>query len=297
MKLDMAMLRIDAEGVSAEIEKFIREKARDFSKGGVVVPVSGGLDSSVVAGLCVRAVGKDKVVGLMLPEKEGNPDAKKYALLLCRKLGIRHEEIDISNVLKAFGNYDFVLSKIPSRLLKKVAVGGFLGLYNPLKDGLKGKGGAFVRKGMSYLYLKNRVRFVFACKYAEENNLLLAGSAHKSEDMVGLFVKFGVDDLADIMPLKNLFRSQVLQVGEHIGIPQEILSRKPNPDIIPGVENKYWLFLRLAPEKVDLVLLGLEKGMKKEQIARDAGLPLKKVEEIEELTKISFHMRNPNLAP
>ncbi|HDP73699.1 MAG TPA: NAD(+) synthase [Candidatus Woesearchaeota archaeon] len=297
MKLGAEALKIDCEKVSGRIERFIIKNVKNLSKKGVIVPVSGGLDSSVVAGLCVRAVGKDKVFGLMLPEKEGNPDAKKYALLLCRKLGICHEEIDISNVLKAFGNYDFVLSKIPSRLLKKVAAGSFLSLYNPLKDGLKGKGNAFVRKGMSYLYLKNRVRFVFACKYAEENNLVLAGSAHKSEDMVGLFVKFGVDDLADIMPLKNLFRSQVLQIGKHIGIPQEILSRKPNPDIIPGVEDKYWSFLRLAPEKVDLVLLGLEKGMKKEQIARDVGVPKKKVEEVEELTKISFHMRNPNLAP
>jgi NAD+ synthase len=299
MKLSGKVFQIDSRRVSGIIEDFIRKELEAMNRGGIVVPISGGLDSSVVAALCAHAVGKDRVVGLMLPEKEGNPEAKLFSEILIEYLDIERKEIDISRELEIFGTYEFALSRIPTRFLKKYAVKGVLNFSktNPFWRGMRGEGGEFVRKGIAHFYIKNRVRFVVACKFAEENGLMLVGSAHKSEDMVGLFVKYGVDDLADVMPLKNLYRSHILQLAEYLGIPREIIERPPNPDIIPGVEDKYKDMLGLESETLDLILYGFENNMSCSEIAMELNLKEKKVEEIKKLIEATRHMRHHSRGP
>jgi len=299
MQLSKESLNIDAAKVAGEISYFIEEKLVEFNRKGIVVPISGGLDSSVVAGLCVNAVGNKKVIGLMLPEKQGNPEAEKYSNELAASLKIKTKKIDISKALDVFGTYDFALSKIPTRSLKQIAVKSFLNLSktNPFLKGIRGQGSRVVHEGMANFYVKNRVRFVFCCKFAEVNNLLLAGSAHKSEDLVGLFAKFGVDDLADIMPLKNLYRTQILQIGKYLNIPESIIKRTPNPDIIPGVKDKYKDILGIDSENLDLVLWGLENNMPAREIARQLNLNERKINEVSDLINSTAHMRNHSLSP
>jgi NAD+ synthase len=125
-------------------------------------------------------------------------------------------------------------------------------------------------------------------------NFLVAGCAHKSEDMVGLFVKFGVDDIADIMPLKTLYRSHILQLAEFLGVPVEILNRTPNPDIIPGVSDKYMDILGLPCDMLDLILYGIEHGMNDEIIAAQLNLPEGRVVDIRNLIHQTEHMRSPS---
>lgn len=299
MMLSKEVLRIDACRVSESIEDFMKKKCKEMNRKGIVVPISGGLDSSVVAALCVRVSGKENVVGLMLPEREGNPDSEVYSRILADFLNIPTKRIDISDALQVLGTYDFSLSKIPTRFLKEIFVKSVFTLphMNPFMSGIRGEGGEFIRKGMAHFYIKNRVRFVVACKFAEEHNLMLAGSAHKSEDLVGLFVKYGVDDLADVMPLKNLFRSQIMQLAQYLGIPEEIIERTPNPDIIPGVEDKYRDMLGIEPEKLDLILYGLENDMTCSEIAMELNLKEQMVEEIKELVEATHHMRDHSRGP
>lgn len=299
MTLSGKIFQIDARRVSGIIEDFIRKELGAMNRGGIVVPISGGLDSSVVSALCVHAVGKDRVVGLMLPEREGNPEAELYSEILIESLDIERKEIDISRELEVFGTYEFALSRIPTRFLKKFAVKGALNFSkaNPFWRGMRGEGGEFVRKGMAHFYIKNRVRFVVACKFAEENSLMLVGCAHKSEDMVGLFVKYGVDDLADVMPLKNLYRSHILQLARYLGIPHEIIIRPPNPDIIPGVEDKYKDMLGLESETLDLILYGLNIKMPSKIIARELKIKEQMVKDIEGLSAATYHMRNHSRGP
>ncbi len=299
IEISPASLKIDAAGAAAVIRPFIRDKMVALRRTGIVVPVSGGLDSSVTAALCVDAVGSDKVVGLMLPEKQGNPEASRFGRQIAEYLKIRTETINISPMLRALGTYRFALSFLPGRRLKESVVRSFLDRPGEslFIKALKGEGDRLVRHGVASFYTKQRIRLVATCKYADENNLMVVGSAHKSEDLVGLFVKFGVDDAADVMPLKNLYRSHVLQLAEWLGIPAEISGRTPNPDLIPGVSDKYRDILSVPFEEVDLILYGIEHDVPTEDIAAGTGIDEERVQRVVELYELSEPMRHPSMAP
>jgi len=153
------------------------------------------------------------------------------------------------------------------------------------------------RKALASIYAKQRLRMVVTCHYADLNRLMVVGSAHKSEDLLGLFVKFGVDDMADLMPLKNFFRTQVLMIARKIGVPEEILRRTPNPEMIPGVEDKYNDVLHVSSANIDLILWGIENGINDEDIATAVRLPVSKITQLRELVHLSAHMRAPSQFP
>ena len=295
--LDAKAFAIDAKKHASIIEGFIADAVAKLSREGVLVPISGGLDSSVVASLSVRAVGNKAVTGILLPEKQGNPEAERYAGLIASSLGIETHTVDISKALAALGAYDFVLSRVPGRRVKARLVRSFNRGGNKILEIHRGTKSRLIRQGSASFFIKQRVRLVATYKYAEEHNLLVCGSAHRSEDMVGLYVKFGVDDAADVMPLKNLYRTQILQLGEYLGLPAEILERSPNPDVIPGVTDKYRDILGIESARVDLILLGIERGMKSGEIAKQTSVPETDVATIEELVHATAHMRNPSMAP
>ncbi len=299
MKLSKDLLTIDAKKTADTIEDFIKKEVKDINRDGIVVPISGGLDSSVVVSLCVKAVGKDNVVGLMLPERQGNPDAEKYALKVADLLGIRTKKISISGILRAMGTYGFILSYVPTKKLRDFLAKKFMGgsKGNMLIESLRGAKSGLVRNAMASIYSKQRIRAAVAYKFADENNLLVVGCAHKTEDLVGLFVKFGVDDEADIMPIKNLFRSQILQLADYLGLPEEITGRTPNPDVIPGIDDKYLGMLGIPADRIDLVLYGLTHDLDSDDIANQLGIPREKVKEVRELIHLSDHMRHGSRAP
>jgi NAD+ synthase len=299
MELTQGVFAIDCAAICAKIEAFLREKTTELRRDGIVVPISGGLDSSVVVSLCVRAAGKEHVIGLMLPEKKGNPDALAFAAGLAEQLGINTTAIDISPILFAIGTYQFISNKVGPSVVVKTIIQKFM--PNTIKtyflDGIKGTKNRLVREGMASIYTKHRVRMVVTYKYAEERNLLVAGCAHKSEDLLGLFTKFGIDDNADVMPLKNLYRSHILQIARYIGVPNEIIGRKPNPDMLPGIEDKYFDVLGIPADTADLILYGLEHALPCEEIASQLRIEPGKVFEIKELIQLTAHMRNPSLSP
>jgi len=289
---------INCKAESEKIEAFIHAKMLELHRDGIVVAISGGLDSSTVVGLCVRAVGKQKVTGLNLPEKNGNPDALKFSHLMAGSLGFKTRTIDISKILTELGTYKFVADRIGSRVL----INRFIKKFPPeakkalFMDGIKGTKNSLVRQGIASTYSKHRIRLVVTYKYAEENNLLVVGCAHKSEDMLGLFSKFGVDDNADVMPIKHLYRSQILQIARYIGVPESIIRRTPNPDMFPGIEDKYCDVLGFPSDTIDLVLYGLEHSLPVEEVAAQLDLDPAKVQEIKELIGLSDHMRNHSMS-
>lgn len=299
MQLNLEVFTIDPAATCLKIEDFIREKLAELHRDGIVVPISGGLDSSTVASLCAQAVGREKVTGLLLPEKAGNPDAARFAKLLANQLGIRTSVIDISDILAPLGTYKFITNRIPSRTLVKKTIQEFLPdvPHNYFLAQIKGNGNRITRQGMASYYSKHRIRLVVTYKFAEEQNLMVVGCAHKSEDLLGLFSKFGVDDNADVMPLKNLYRSHILQLARYLGVPEEIIQRKPNPDMLPGVEDKYFDILGIPADTCDLILYGIEHGIPTQEIAAQLEVKPELVAEVANLVRITDHMRHPSMAP
>jgi len=298
MELTPEVFVIDPARYVERLCVFIRESQLALNRDGILVPFSGGLDSSTVLLLCLRAVGKDHLTALLMPEKQGNPQAAGYARLVAEKYQVNTIVRDLSPILSSLGSYKFILSALPFRSVQDKVVQAYMKStgVNPFLQLMKGKANGQERSGYAKLISKQRVRVVVEYLVAEEMNYLVAGSAHRSEDLLGLFVKFGVDDVADIMPLKYLYRSHIVQLARFVGVPAEILSRTPNPDIIPGVNDKYMDILGLPCETLDLVLYGLQHGLDDGNIAGQLSLPVEKVLEIHSLVQQTEHMRTPSLS-
>ncbi len=302
VKLTPDAFKIDAGDWCGQIEGFIKENYEGSQKKGIVVPISGGLDSSVVAALCTRAIGRENVIGLMLPERLGNPQADHYGLMITKHLQIKTMKINISPILRGLGTSNLFLSAISGRENWKSTVDNFLknrdqSAKKLYMDDLKSKLDPSSRKLMAEVSSKQRARLLVTYKVAEEYNLMVAGSSHKTEQMVGLFIKYGIDDGADIMPLKNIYRSQILQLAEYINIPDEIIDRSPNPDILPGITDKYRDYCGMDYLKVELILLGIQRELSEDEIAGQIGLDKQMVTRVMEIIRLSENLRSHALAP
>lgn len=299
MKVSPAVFELDVEAVVAAIERFISEQVTELERAGIVVPLSGGLDSSTVLALCARAVGPDRVTALLLPDKRGTKDALRFSRLVADRLGVRGVVQDATRVNRAARVYEFVGYRIPMRRLVARAVRRYLAddAHNVFLAGVRGTDHRLTRQALAAVYARQRLRMVMTYRYAELNRLLVVGTAHRSEDLLGLFVKFGVDDVADVMPMKELYRSQVLQVAAAVGVPVEVLSRTPNPEMLPGVDDKYLDVFRVPAPTVDLALWGIEHGLSDADIARDVDVPPAKVAQLREAVRVSAHMREPSRHP
>jgi len=296
------VFEINAEQWCEKIIEFIKKMYSESLREGIVVPISGGLDSSVVAALCVRAVGNDKVLGLMLPERLGNPEAKYYGIMIANSLSIKTKKINISPILRGLGTNDPFLSALSGREFWKGIINKNMQKrgHTVKSDYLASLRGILNRKGrilVAKVGSKQRARLLVTYKYAEENNYLVAGSANKTERMVGLFCKYGIDDSADIMPLKNIYRSQILQLAKCLGIPSQIMERTPNPDILPGITDKYVGYFDLDFHQIDSIIFGVENGLTDSHIANQIGLSEPTVTQIREIIFLSGNYRNHELAP
>jgi len=299
MKLDSCVFELDLDRIIPVIETFIAAKMNELGRRGIVVPLSGGLDSSTVAALFAQSVGRDKVIALLLPDRQGAPDAIKFATLVADRLGIKTVRQDTTKLNKSGGVYDFIANKVPNKKLGASVVRRYLvgDNGNFYLAGIAGTDHQLTREALASIYAKQRLRMVTTYHYAELHRLMVVGSAHKSEDLLGLFVKFGVDDVADLMPLKMLYRSQVLAIAARVGVPTEVLERSPNPEMLPGIEDKYQDVLHVSSEVVDLVLWGIEQGLDDAFIAESVALPVAKVAELRDIVRLSAHMRHPSQFP
>lgn len=298
MTLTPAVFDLDVDAVVPAIERFVRDAMGDLARQGIVVPLSGGLDSSTVLALCARAVGPDRVTALLLPDRKGAPDALRFGRLVADRLGVRTAEVDTTRVNRAAGVYRFLGYRLPRRLVARIARSRLSGRdESPFVAGLRGTEDPLTRQALAAVNARQRLRMVVTYRYAEQRRLLVVGSAHKSEDLLGLFVKFGVDDVADVMPLKGLYRSHILRIARAVGVPDEVVARTPNPEMLPGVDDKYRDVLGVQSETADLVLWGIEHGLGDAEIARQVALDETDVSKLRDVVRLSAHMRTPSMCP
>ena len=300
MKLTAEQLQIDPAAVSRKLESFIQASVGDFNREGVVIGLSGGLDSSVVLALAAAALGADKVLGLIMPERDSSPQSEIDARQQAETLGVRVERIDLTPILEEMGIYRHIPRNFfASQRVAGPAVKASYKLYTtitgkrPLLSGMEGSNAAIIRRANAYYRMKHRLRMVELYSFAEHENRLVLGTANKTEMLTGFFVKYG-DSAADIMPLQTLYKTQVKQLAEFLKVPKKIIDKAPSPDLLPGITDEF--ALGITYDKLDLILLGLEKKPTVKEMA-EIGIKAETIEYVKELIKRSGHMRGLPLAP
>jgi NAD+ synthase len=294
--LDQSVLQIEPEAVCGEIEKFIKEKVSELNRKGVILGLSGGVDSSVVACLASRAVGPKNVLCLILPEKHSSTESQSHARLVADMLGTYSHVEDLTPRLSTFGVYRLIPSKTPGALVRK-AFEHYTKKSGtpPFSDGSSGPKSEFIAKANAFYRIKHRMRTLTLYYHAELKNLLVAGAANKTEFLIGFFVKHGCDDAADIMPILGLYKTQVRQLAEYLNIPKEIIDKPPSPDLIPGITDEY--AIGLPYETLDLILHGLERSLPREEIADQIGCEQGTIEYVDRLVDRSKYKREMPYIP
>jgi NAD+ synthase len=297
-----AEMKIEPEKVALSLENFIREYTNKLEREGVILGLSGGIDSAVIAALCVRALGPEKILALIMPEKDSKKEHTKDALNFAQELGIKAKLIDITPYLEEIGVYKlFPLDKLLSLgKLKGALIREIYHFYErktgklPFLESLSGfndkEYSPYLAKGNAYYRIKHRLRMILLYLYGELENKLVVGAANKSEYKIGYFVKHGCDDATDIMPLLNLYKTQVRELARYLNIPARIIEKPPSPDVMPGLANDEEV-MSIPYEKMDLILLALEKGWKISDIVKTLGTEEDEVIYIKKLIHKSEHMR------
>jgi NAD+ synthase len=286
---------IDPEPTSRAIEKFIRDKTAELGRRGVLIGLSGGIDSAVVAALAVRSLDPERVVCVFMPEKHSSQKSAKHARKIADQLGIDLKVKNITSMLNKFWKYRIVPGKVPLTLMRKIlsSLTGKneetlfeMNLMKP-KNKITSNANAFFR-------IKHRLRMVNLFYMAEQMNYLVTGAANRTEYSIGYYVKYGCDDASDIMPILHLYKSQVRQLAQFLGIPKAIIEKAPSPDMIPGLTDEN--VIGLPYDRIDLVLLGLDSGLSIEQIAAELDCDIKDVKYVSTLVQKSQHGRNMHYA-
>jgi len=278
---------------SVEVERIcqsIRDiVAKKLKRQGVVVALSGGIDSSTVAALCVHALGPEKVLGLQLPEQHSSEDTIDLSGMVAEHYGIETHCKDITPVLEAVGCYqkqnEAYKNVIPQYVpgwkakivLPSILKGDTLRLFSLVAVSPDGKE---IKKRLnlkSYLGIvaatnfKQRVRKMLEYYHADRLNYAVAGTPNRLEYDQGFFVKLG-DGAADLKPIAHLYKTQVYQLAEYLGVPDEIIKRPPTTDTYSLPQSQEEFYFSLSYEKMDICLYGKNNALSDKNVAKAADI-------------------------
>jgi len=260
------------------IQKFIIEN--QFS--GAIVGISGGIDSAVVASLCVRSIGNNRVFGLILPERDSSPQSIKDAKRVCEFLNIKYEVRNITSILRKLGIYKLYppVFLISSKVKEKYTLSKWKELSDdPYIDDLNNIGNEEFLKGLAYYRAKHRVRMCVMYFEAEKRGYSVIGTTNKTELFTGLYVKWG-DEAVDLEPIAHLYKTQVFELAKELDIPSNIIKKSPSPDLVPGITDEY--VFNMSYLELDRILQKIEK--KEDLIDEDPN----KVERVKRILKYTF---------
>jgi len=285
--------------INSITQKLNEDILKVLKRKGAIVGISGGIDSSVTLALTTKAIGAENVIGILLPEKDSSGESKDLALKLANQLGVKTIEENITAALEGFGCYR----------RRDEAVKAIFPEYNSqeytMKIGINPHGISrnlppvfsltIVNKNREeksrllpakeYLQIvaasnfKQRCRMSMLYYHAERLYFAVIGTPNKHEVEQGFFVKHG-DGGADIMPISQLYKTQVYQLAQYLNIPEEIIKRAPTSDTYSAEQTQEEFFFQLPFHQMDLLWYGYENGYDPVEVGNTLG---KKEEEIKSI--------------
>ena len=249
---------LDFEKTYTEITNFIRKIVEEANAEGVVIGLSGGVDSSLVATLCVRALDKTRVLGILLPTNFTPQEDVDDARELAEWLGIRTELMDIQPISKVFSQ---ALQCDPTNLGQRMPMANILA----------------------------RIRMIIFYYYANLHRYLVVGTGDRSEDLIGYFSKYG-DGGVDFLPIDHLYKTQVRALAKYLGVPDKVAFKPSSPQLYPG--HKATDDIPVDYEQLDLILVGLyDQNLSPEAVSTRTKIPIPIVHEVQRRFNESKHKR------
>jgi len=291
-------LRLDAERAVEEISERMREVVyKDLRRRGAVIGLSGGVDSSLVAHLCAHAFGPERVLGVLMPEGESAPDTLDLSHVAADAAGVETVVEDITHLLEAAGCYErrdaairTVMPEYAEGWKAKIVLPSLLGnarysLFTVVAESPEGERrearltATAYREVVAATNFKQRVRKMLEYHHADRLDYAVVGTPNRLEYDQGFFVKNG-DGSADVKPIAHLYKTQVYQLAEHMGVPAVIRERPPTTDTYALDQSQEEFYFSVPFDKLDLCLYALNEGLPVEAAAAATGLDAEVVERV-----------------
>ena len=290
------ILAMDYEAETARIAEFLVASVRNLNRRGLVLGVSGGIDSAACAALAVRALGPKRVFGLLMPERDMVDDAHERAERLCQQLGIAYAVEDIGPSLEAIGCYqrrDEAIARIVPgyapdwrhKIVISPATESMIAHFNIVVQNPAGEQSSTRMPVDAYLQVvaatnfKQRLRKNLEYYHADRLNYAVLGTPNKLEYDLGFFVRGG-DGLADIKPIAHLYKTQVYAISRHLGVPEEICRQQPSTNTYSLPQTQEEFYYALPYEKADLALHAMVSGASAAETAPALGLDTQQTEQV-----------------
>ena len=290
-------LKIDREAEVHRIVSALRDQLRGIRKRGLVLGLSGGIDSSVSVALAVRAVGAKNVLALFMPENDSDPESLVLGREVADHFGVEAGVEDIGPTLQAMGCYErrdaFIRELVPEYgpdWCSKVVIASSLEGegYNISSLVVQDPDGKLTKRRMSpsaYLgivaatNMKQRTRKQIEYYHADRLNYAVLGTPNRLEYDQGFFVKNG-DGAADVKPIAHLYKTQVYELAEYLGVPEKIRSRPPTTDTYSLEQTQEEFYFSLPYDRMDICLYGLNHGVPASEVAVACGLTAEQVDRV-----------------
>ena len=291
------VLVLDAASEVDRIVVGIRAAARRFKRRGAIVALSGGIDSSVVGALCVRALGTKRVFGLSLPEQESSTATPGLSDTIINHLEIESATVNITPMLESFGCYATRVNAVREVIPEFTAKWKFKIVLPPITESDAYRTYSVVAESpdgvveshkltlSAYLQIlaatnyKQRVRKTLEYFHADRLNYFVAGTPNLLEYDQGFFVKLG-DGAADVKPIAHLYKTQVYQLAEYLGVPEAISARPPTTDTYSLPQSQEEFYFSLPHDKMDLSLYALNHNISAKVAAAVLELTATQVERV-----------------